>query len=704
MKMKFNKYFLLPLVLLSIIIVTCTENHVLPNFASLRITSDPIGAEVFLDDQKRGVTPLELDEILGGSYTIILKQSEFEDTTITVDINDNQEMNFDIFMQESNPNGEISLTSDPSGASIFINNISTGKKTPSSITNLKRGAYDISLRLNLYENSNFQIDLSKDEKVERNTNMVIASSAGSMVITSDPVGASIFVDDVNTGKVTPSTIKPLSTGEHAVKLTLSEYIDSTFTIQVNQSQELNIDVFMRQQNPNGEITLTSQPSGASIFVNDINTEMVTPTTISNLERGNYDITLKLDLYEDENFQIELGKDEKIEKNTEFTISSIAGGLFVSSVPIGASIFVDNINTGKTTPDTIRPLLPGQHNVKLLLEDYKDSTFVVNVPSGEVISKSIILKALFIINVSVNPTNSGTITGDGGYVQGDMATLEAIPSEGYNFVNWTENGNEVSSNSEYNFVVNNNRDLVANFELKEYQINATTNPFNAGIITGSGIYKHGAEVTLVTSVNNGFSFVNWTDNSTEIGNETSVTFTANKDRNLVANFITIGNLTVNSDPTGAQIFLNNTFSGQVTPFDFQSLETGEYSVTLKLEDFADTTLVTDIFTGQTTDLGKVVLRDITPDVEVEISHRVNTDNQIIFSFIFNQDIRFSNLVARTPSGSSFPQQYGGVLLLQGVAIDWIYPEKLVGNWQFVFNGNKVDGRGNSFSIGKTEPVE
>ncbi|MCW8849381.1 MAG: hypothetical protein OQJ81_05320, partial [Melioribacteraceae bacterium] len=113
---------------------------------------------------------------------------------------------------------------------------------------------------------------------------------------------------------------------------------------------------------------------------------------------------------------------------------------------------------------------------------------------------------------------------------------------------------------------------------------------------------------------------------------------------------------------------------------------------------------EVFTGQTTNLGQVILRDITPAVEVEISYRVNTDNQIIFSFVFNQDIRFNNLVARTPTGSSFPQQYGGVLLLEGIAIDWIYPEKLLGTWQFTFNGNKVDGRGNTFSVNENRLVE
>ncbi len=569
---------------------------------------------------------------------------------------------------------------------------------------MERGIYDISLRLNLYENSNFQIDLEKDKKVERNTNLVIASSAGSLVITSDPVGASIFVDDASTGKVTPSTIRPLSNGEHSVKLSLNEYKDTTFSIQVSQSQAVNADIFLKQQNPKGKITLNSVPQGAAIFMNDTNTGEITPFTFNNLERGTYNFSLRLNLYDNSDFDIELGKDQTIVKNTTLNIASSAGSLFINSTPTGASIFVDNTNTGRTTPDTIKPLVAGNHTVKLVLDNYKDSTFTLNVLSGSVTSKTVILKALFLVNVEVNPENSGTIIGDGGYVQGDMATLEAFPSEGYNFINWTENGSEVSNNEKYSFVVDKNRNLTANFELKKYQISASTNPFNAGVISGLGTYQHGEEVTLTTTVNNGFKFINWTDNSIEIGNETSIKFTADGDRDLIANFITIGNLIINSDPESAQIFIDNSFSGQVTPFNFQDIETGEYSITLKLEDFADTTFTAEVFTAETTNLGKVFLRDITPDVQVEISYRVNTNNQMIFSFVFNQDIKFDNLLARTPSGSSFPQQYGGVLLLKGIAIDWIYPEKLAGTWQFTFNGNKIDGRGNPFSINENKLVE
>ena len=67
----------------------------------------------------------------------------------------------------------------------------------------------------------------------------------------------------------------------------------------------------------------------------------------------------------------------------------------------------------------------------------------------------------IIAVS-NPADGGTITGTGIYNNGESCTLTALANEFYTFVNWTENGTQVSTSANYTFTVTNNRTLVANF--------------------------------------------------------------------------------------------------------------------------------------------------------------------------------------------------------------------------------------------------
>ena len=70
----------------------------------------------------------------------------------------------------------------------------------------------------------------------------------------------------------------------------------------------------------------------------------------------------------------------------------------------------------------------------------------------------------VVAAVVNAENSGTISGAGRYGKGSAVSLTATPMTGFSFVNWTENGTEVSTASTYTFVATTNRALVANFKL------------------------------------------------------------------------------------------------------------------------------------------------------------------------------------------------------------------------------------------------
>ena len=80
--------------------------------------------------------------------------------------------------------------------------------------------------------------------------------------------------------------------------------------------------------------------------------------------------------------------------------------------------------------------------------------------------------MYSITATVNPNNSGTITGAGSYSSGTTCTVTAIPNEGYVFVNWTEDEEIVSTDAAYTFTVTGDRDLVANFEASTPTIQQT----------------------------------------------------------------------------------------------------------------------------------------------------------------------------------------------------------------------------------------
>ena len=142
---------------------------------------------------------------------------------------------------------------------------------------------------------------------------------------------------------------------------------------------------------------------------------------------------------------------------------------------------------------------------------------------------------YTVSVSANPTNAGTVSGGGTFQQGQTCTVHATPATNYTFVRWTENGNQVSTNANYTFTVNGNRNLVAQFQGQSYYIATTSNPSNGGTTSGNGLYHFGETCTVTATPATGYEFVNWTDNGSVASTEVAYTFTVESGRNLVANF-------------------------------------------------------------------------------------------------------------------------------------------------------------------------
>ncbi len=145
-----------------------------------------------------------------------------------------------------------------------------------------------------------------------------------------------------------------------------------------------------------------------------------------------------------------------------------------------------------------------------------------------------------VNATVNPTDAGTITGDGTYSYGDTAILVATPNTGYKFLQWTADSTVISHNDTLILVVSQDTNLTA-FFTDTFDIVATVNPSDAGQVTGQGSYKYGEEVTLIAKPNSGYKFDNWTENGSIVSQDTAYTFTVEGDRQLVANFSTISSI-------------------------------------------------------------------------------------------------------------------------------------------------------------------
>ncbi|MDR0926400.1 MAG: hypothetical protein LBO69_01365 [Ignavibacteria bacterium] len=82
------------------------------------------------------------------------------------------------------------------------------------------------------------------------------------------------------------------------------------------------------------------------------------------------------------------------------------------------------------------------------------------------------KDTFNLTTTPNPADGGTTTGTGSYACGEEAIITAIPNANYLFVNWTEDNNIISVQEIDTIIMNNHRNLIANFTKKPQEPDTT----------------------------------------------------------------------------------------------------------------------------------------------------------------------------------------------------------------------------------------
>jgi len=136
----------------------------------------------------------------------------------------------------------------------------------------------------------------------------------------------------------------------------------------------------------------------------------------------------------------------------------------------------SINIGKRTDGYWAILLPHDGAITATASATGYSSATVTIPTinnNAYLSEGITVdftttNTSHTITVSANPSEYGSVSGDGDYLNDQSCTVTATPAEGYVFDNWTENDEvvvDIEGNplpASFNFVVTSDRNLVANF--------------------------------------------------------------------------------------------------------------------------------------------------------------------------------------------------------------------------------------------------
>ena len=534
-----------------------------------------------------------------------------------------------VVADSSKQDGKIVLKSEPSGAQIFLLGTNTNKVTPDSIIQLKSGDYDITLKKANYKDTLFVVKVYDSLTTSKNIALKSLLTVGSIFIVSEPAGAEIFLDSNRTNNTTPDTITNLIAGQHQITLKKENYKDTTLNIIIKENQVVPKTIILTGMVTSGNIFLNSSPDNAQIYLDSIYTNKVTADTLKNLTTGEHQITLKKDNYDDTSFSVTVEANKTVSKSVSLTRLVIKGNIFLDSEPAGAQIFLDDINTNRNTPDTLANIAAGSHTIKLTEKNYRDTTFQINVVGYLTISKKVVLTSLRGgIFIESSPYGAGIFIND-------------------NFTNKTT------------------PDTIKNLVAGKYKVTLKYQDYN--------------DTTFYVDVGPN------TITNTNI---------------ILTKIIERGDLYIWSDPSGAEIFLNNKNQGKVTPDTIKNLEVGSYNITLKLADYLDTSFAANIEKDFVTEENITLKEQLPVDLDT-LYYGFILLGQTRFTFAFNQNITLDKVDIIEPGSSSKNSfDFGGNTVNKGSTRNIYYPKYEIGDWQLIFYGKKTDLSNRSFAIERT----
>ena len=124
------------------------------------------------------------------------------------------------------PNGFIYINSYPAGFQIYLDGKARRRATPDSLTWLKTGTYQITLKKDFFRDSTFTVNVVEGEKkstyidFSKNSTML-----GGIKCISNPSQAQIFINDSSTNFLTPKTIDSLLPGIYRLKYHADKHRD-----------------------------------------------------------------------------------------------------------------------------------------------------------------------------------------------------------------------------------------------------------------------------------------------------------------------------------------------------------------------------------------------------------------------------------------------------------------------------------------------
>jgi hypothetical protein len=233
---------------------------------ALQISSTPSGATIYIDGMSQGTTPATISGLSAGSHTVKLTKNGYVDYSTTSFVTGGQTTPLDVQLVQgqggsTSTTGDLSITSQPTGASINIDGWDKGN-TPQTLSNIKVGTHTLTLKLAGYTDWSSSIEVIGGQTNPVSVTLIQNQQGGgvggygSIAIQSNPSNANVYLDGQPSG-TTPLTIPSVNPGTHTILLTLQGYNDTSRTVDVatGSQNQISVDLQSRSKVPGFEAIL-----------------------------------------------------------------------------------------------------------------------------------------------------------------------------------------------------------------------------------------------------------------------------------------------------------------------------------------------------------------------------------------------------------------------------------------------------------------
>lgn len=293
------------------------------------------------------------------------------------------------------PHGLLLVASNPTQASVYLDNSDLNLQTPAKIDSVSAGDHTVEVRKDGYEKYTKNILIKAGDTLSVDAPLIrltTAASTGSIAVSSKPSGAQVIIDGVNTGAYTPCTIEHLQTGRHNIKITKSGYQTAQLTRTVQAGQTVRVSQNL-SKTQSGVARRSSQKSyfrinvdpWAKIYIDGKYIETTPIARALDVSSGNHTVRLDNPGFQSWQKQINFKPGETV--SIDIKLNPFAGYLKISVRP-WADVYIDG-KFHETTPIAEPIKLPaGRHTLKFINPSFLTHEEVITVVANQTIRKSV----------------------------------------------------------------------------------------------------------------------------------------------------------------------------------------------------------------------------------------------------------------------------------------------------------------------------